>query len=146
MLRAASRSRPRCSRGGRRTRPVTPRRDSGLDPAVRIGAVGCEAASPSNDVGVALTDGGFILAQAKRGMRRLDTRAADLRSAVDQLVRAMIDGLHVNGVAIHPRWTRRAIAWSSPRATTAASRSTCWGKSASVSKSAAVGACAFGMA
>jgi uncharacterized protein YidB (DUF937 family) len=74
----------------------------GLEPAVRIDAVGCETGFPVDDVGVALTDGGFILAQAKSAMRRLDPRAEDLRSAVDQLVRAMIDGLHVNGVAVRP--------------------------------------------
>lgn len=74
----------------------------GLDPAVRIDAVGCETGFPVDDVGVALTGGGFILAQAKRGMRRLDTRAADLRSALDQLVHAMIDGLNVNDVAMRP--------------------------------------------
>ena len=72
----------------------------GLDPEVRIDAVGCETGFPVDDVGVSLTDGGFILVQAKSGMRRLDPRAADLRSAVDQLVRAMIDGLHVNGIAV----------------------------------------------
>jgi hypothetical protein len=74
----------------------------GLDPAVRIDAVGCETGFPVDDVGVALAGGGFILVQAKRGMRRLDPRAADLRSAVDQLVHAMIDGLHVNGIAVRP--------------------------------------------
>ncbi len=74
----------------------------GLDPAVRVDAVGCETGFPVDDVGVALTGGGFILAQAKRGMRRLDTRAADLRSALDQLVHAMIDGLNVNDVAMRP--------------------------------------------
>jgi hypothetical protein len=40
--------------------------------------------------------------QAKSGMRRLDHRAADLRGAVDQLVRAMIDGLEVNGIVVRP--------------------------------------------
>jgi hypothetical protein len=74
----------------------------GLDPTVRIDAVGCETGFPVDDVGVALTGGGFILTQVKRGMRRLDPRAADLRSAVDQLVHAMIDGLHMNGVAVRP--------------------------------------------
>jgi Flp pilus assembly protein TadB len=73
-----------------------------LDPAVRIDAVGCETGFPVDDVGVALTGGGFILAQAKRGMRRLDTQAADLRSALDQLVHAMIQGLTVNHVAMRP--------------------------------------------
>jgi hypothetical protein len=74
----------------------------GLDPSVRIDAVGCETGFPVDDVGVALTGGGFILVQAKRGMRRLDPRAADLRSAVDQLVHAMIDGLSVNDIALRP--------------------------------------------
>jgi uncharacterized protein YidB (DUF937 family) len=74
----------------------------GLDPAVRIDAVGCETGFPVDDVGVSLTDEGFILVQAKSGMRRLDPRAADLRSAVDQLVRAMINGLHLNGAVVRP--------------------------------------------
>jgi hypothetical protein len=74
----------------------------GLDPAVRVDAVGCETGFPVDDVGVSLTDEGFILVQAKSGMRRLDARAADLRSAVDQLVRAMINGLDVNGIAVRP--------------------------------------------
>jgi hypothetical protein len=74
----------------------------GLGREVRIDAVGCETGFPVDDVGVALTGGGFILIQAKRGMRRLDPRAADLRSAVDQLVHAMIDGLRVNGIAVRP--------------------------------------------
>jgi TPR repeat protein len=74
----------------------------GLDPEVRIDAVGCETGFPVDDVGVSLTGGGFILVQAKRGMRRLDPRAADLREAMDQLVRAMINGLQVNRIAVRP--------------------------------------------
>jgi hypothetical protein len=74
----------------------------GLGPAVRVDAVGCETGFPVDDVGVSLTGGGFILVQAKSGMRRLDPRAADLRSAVDQLVSAMINGLDVNGIAVRP--------------------------------------------
>ena len=74
----------------------------GLDPEVRIEAVGCETGFPVDDIGVSLTDGGFILVQAKSRMRRLDTRAADLRGAVDQLVSAMINGLHVNDIAVRP--------------------------------------------
>ena len=74
----------------------------GVDPAVRIDAVGCETGLPVDDVGASLTGGGFILVQAKSGMRRLDSRAVDLRSAVDQLVSAMITGLHVNGIAVRP--------------------------------------------
>ena len=71
----------------------------GLDPQVRVEAVGCETGFPVDDVGVALSDGGFILVQAKGGMRRLDPRAQDLRKAVDQVVSAMSGGLHA-GVAI----------------------------------------------
>lgn len=73
----------------------------GLDSQVRVDAVGCETGFPVDDVGVALSDGGFILVQAKGGMRRLDLRAQDLRAAVDQLVRAMIDGLYA-GVPMRP--------------------------------------------
>jgi TPR repeat protein len=74
----------------------------GLDPAVHVDAVGCETGFPVDDVGVSLNSGGFILVQAKSGMRQLHPRAPDLRSAVDQLVGAMIKGLHVNGIAVRP--------------------------------------------
>jgi hypothetical protein len=73
----------------------------GLDPPVRIEAVGCETGFSVDDVGVALSGGGFILVQAKGGMRRLDPQAQDLRSAVDQLVSAMIRGLRAD-VALRP--------------------------------------------
>lgn len=73
----------------------------GLDPQVRVEAVGCETGFPVDDVGVALSNGGFILVQAKSGMRRLDPRAQDLRKAVDQLVSAMIGGLR-SGAPIRP--------------------------------------------
>lgn len=73
----------------------------GLDPQVRIEAVGCETGFSVDDVGVALSGGGFILVQAKGGMRRLDPQAQDLRSAVDQLVSAMISGLRAD-VALRP--------------------------------------------
>jgi Tfp pilus assembly protein PilF len=73
----------------------------GLDPQVRVEAVGCETGFPVDDVGVALSNGGFILVQAKSGMRRLDRRAQDLRKAVDQLVSAMIGGLR-SGAPIRP--------------------------------------------
>ncbi|WP_155348626.1 NB-ARC domain-containing protein [Acrocarpospora pleiomorpha] len=46
-----------------------------------------------DDVGVSLSDDGLILVQAKRGLRRLDLRTADLRAAVGQLVAAMRHGL-----------------------------------------------------
>src|ERR1022692_2434021 len=58
----------------------------GLDPQVRIEAVGCETGFSVDDVGVALSDGGFILVQAKGGMCRVDPREEALCSAVDQLV------------------------------------------------------------
>lgn len=73
----------------------------GLDPQVRVEAVGCETGFPVDDVGVALSNGGFILVQAKSGMSRLDPRAQDLRKAVDQLVSAMIGGLR-SGAPIRP--------------------------------------------
>src|SRR5688572_32967956 len=62
----------------------------GLDPSARVDAVGCETGFPVDDVGVALSGGGFILVQAKAGLRRLDARSTDLRKAVDQVVTAMI--------------------------------------------------------
>ena len=73
----------------------------GLDPQVRIEAVGCETGFSVDDVGVALSGGGFILVQAKAGMRRLDPQAQDLRSAIDQLVSAMISGLRAD-VTLRP--------------------------------------------
>jgi hypothetical protein len=73
----------------------------GLDPQVRVEAVGCETDFPVDDVGVALSNGGFILVQAKSGMRRLDPRAQDLCEAVDQLVSAMIGGLR-SGAPMRP--------------------------------------------
>lgn len=68
----------------------------GLDPQVRIEAVGCETGFSVDDVGVALSGGGFILLQAKGGMRRLDSRAQDLHAAVDQVVNAMISSLRAD--------------------------------------------------
>ena len=73
----------------------------GLDPQVRIEAVGCETGFSVDDVGVALSDGGFILVQAKSGIRRLDPQSQDLRSAVDQMVSAMINGLRTD-IALRP--------------------------------------------
>ena len=73
----------------------------GLDRGVRIDAVGCESGLAVDDVGVSLSDGGLIVVQAKGGMRKLDERAADLRQAVDQLVRAMTGGM-VNGPVPRP--------------------------------------------
>ncbi|WP_328647395.1 hypothetical protein OHS58_05765 [Amycolatopsis sp. NBC_00348] len=65
----------------------------GLDSSTRIEAVGCETGFPVDDVGIAVSGGGFILVQAKGGLRRLDSRAEDLRNALDQLVKAMTSGL-----------------------------------------------------
>lgn len=73
----------------------------GLDPSARIEAVGCETGFPVDDVGIAVSGGGFILVQAKVGLRRLDSRAEDLRKAVDQLVGAMTAGLRT-AVGVRP--------------------------------------------
>lgn len=73
----------------------------GLGPFVTVEAVGCETGFPVDDVGVALCGGGFILVQAKGGMRRLDARAADFRAALDQVVNAMTGGLRA-GVDLRP--------------------------------------------
>src|SRR5690242_16517759 len=68
----------------------------GLDPEVRVEAVGCETGFAVDDVGVALSNGGFILVQAKGGMRRVDPGAQDLRAAMGQLVSAMRGGLRTD--------------------------------------------------
>ncbi|MEV0379499.1 SDR family oxidoreductase [Nonomuraea sp. NPDC050643] len=73
-----------------------PLTDLGLGTAVRIEAVGCETGLPVDDVGVAVSGGGFILVQAKAGMRRLDVQAEDLVKAIDQIVRAFVEGIHTS--------------------------------------------------
>lgn len=73
----------------------------GLDPSARIEAVGCETGFPVDDVGIAVSGGGFILVQAKGGLRRLDSRAEDLCKAVDQLVGAMTSGIRT-AAAVRP--------------------------------------------
>ena len=65
----------------------------GLRPEVTIVAVGCETGFPVDDVGIALSDGGLILVQAKAAMRRLVVGAEDLTDAVDQVVAAMTRGI-----------------------------------------------------
>ncbi|MEU1724774.1 tetratricopeptide repeat protein [Nonomuraea sp. NPDC005692] len=73
-----------------------PLTDLGLDAAVRVEAVGCEIGLPVDDVGVAVSGGGFILVQAKAGMRRLDAQTEDLVKAIDQMVRAFVEGIHTS--------------------------------------------------
>lgn len=70
----------------------------GLKRSVRIDAVGCETSLSVDDVGVALDDGGFILVQAKGGLR-LDAKYKDLVAAVAQIVDAVRTGLGVSGTA-----------------------------------------------
>ncbi|MGW4966200.1 tetratricopeptide repeat protein [Nonomuraea sp. NPDC004186] len=73
-----------------------PLTDLGLGAAVRIETVGCETGLPVDDVGVTVSGGGFILIQAKAGMRRLDAQAEDLVKAIDQIVRAFVEGIHTS--------------------------------------------------
>ncbi|WP_345559754.1 tetratricopeptide repeat protein [Nonomuraea rosea] len=73
-----------------------PLTDLGLGAAVQIEAVGCETGLPVDDVGVAVSGGGFILVQAKAGMRRLDAQTEDLVKAIDQMVRAFVEGIHTS--------------------------------------------------
>jgi tetratricopeptide (TPR) repeat protein len=73
----------------------------GLGPDVRVEVVGCETGFPVDDVGVALSGGGFILVQAKVGMRRLAADAQDFRMAMGQLVSAMTGGLR-SGIPLRP--------------------------------------------
>src|SRR5207248_2466595 len=69
----------------------------GLGPSVQIDAVGCETGFRVDDVGIALSDGGFVQVQAKGALRRLDARSADLGAAVGQVVDAVRTGLRVSG-------------------------------------------------
>ncbi|SDJ39191.1 tetratricopeptide repeat protein [Nonomuraea jiangxiensis] len=73
-----------------------PLTELGLGAAVRIEAVGCETGLPVDDVGVTVSGGGFILIQAKAGMRRLDAQTEDLVKAIDQIVRAFVGGIHTS--------------------------------------------------
>lgn len=68
----------------------------GLGDEVVIEGVGSETGLPLDDVGVALSNGGFVLAQAKAGMREVARRAADLQQAVDQVVAALLHGIPTN--------------------------------------------------
>ncbi|WP_165975554.1 tetratricopeptide repeat protein [Actinomadura rubrisoli] len=71
----------------------------GLGDDVRITSVGSETGLPLDDVGAALSNGGFVLVQAKAGMRQLARNAADLRQAADQVVAALIDGIRTTSGA-----------------------------------------------
>jgi hypothetical protein len=63
----------------------------GLDPRVCVENVGCETGFAVDDVGVVLSDGGYILVQAKSGIPRLNV--PPMRAAMDQLVNAAVFGL-----------------------------------------------------
>lgn len=67
-----------------------------LRPNTKIVAVGCETEFPVDDVAVALSDGGFVLIQAKYGMQKLDSRRDDVLKAVNQLVNAFLAGLETS--------------------------------------------------
>ena len=131
--RAVSCSRPRCSRGGRRRPSVTPRRDSGWIRRSASTPSGARPAFPVDDVGVALSDGGFVLVQAKSGVRS---------------ARPASSGSPERGGPARPRddrWPprerhrrasggrRRVTVWSSSPATRAAGHSTYSGECASAS-------------
>jgi tetratricopeptide (TPR) repeat protein len=70
--------------------------DLGLGDEIRITGVGSETGLPLDDVGVSLSSGGFVLVQAKGGMRRLARDAFDLGQAVDQVVAALLGGIRTN--------------------------------------------------
>ncbi|MFG6195147.1 tetratricopeptide repeat protein [Nonomuraea sp. JJY05] len=76
-----------------------PLTELGLGAALRVEEVGCETGLPVDDVGVTVSDGGFVLTQAKAGMRRLDAQAEDLVGAIDQLVGAFVHGIHTSSEA-----------------------------------------------
>ena len=64
---------------------------------VRIVAIGSDTGFAVDDIGVELSNSGFIQIQAKSGMRRLEGRQSDLRHATDQLVDAWHCGIGRNG-------------------------------------------------
>ncbi|MFI6456761.1 tetratricopeptide repeat protein [Streptosporangium amethystogenes] len=76
-----------------------PLTEFGLSAAVRVEEVGCETGLPVDDVGVTVSGGGFVLTQAKAGMRRLDAQTEDLVKAVDQIVGAFVHGIHTSSGA-----------------------------------------------
>lgn len=84
----------------------------GLDDDVRITGIGGETGLPLDDVGITLSNGGFVLVQAKAGMRQLRPQVADLRQAIDQVVTALLYGLVTSsGVrAVEPDRDRLVIA------------------------------------
>jgi len=65
----------------------------GLEQKPTVTAVGSETSLGVDDVGATLSNGGFVLIQAKHGMRRLARNAPDVRSAVDQIVRVYRSGM-----------------------------------------------------
>lgn len=83
----------------------------GLEPDASIESVGCETGLGMDDVGVILDTGGFILVQAKRGMRRVDKRSADFKSVAAQCVTVLVDGLPgENPRPVDPHRDRMVIA------------------------------------
>ncbi len=65
----------------------------GLGPDTCAESVGCETGLGMDDVGVILDNGGFILVQAKRGMRRVDKRSSDFQGVAAQCVAVLLEGL-----------------------------------------------------
>lgn len=73
--------------------------DLGLEESATVTSVGSETALGVDDVAAVLSTGGFILVQAKSGMRRLASNARDLCQAIDQVV-----SVYRNGIpTINPR-------------------------------------------
>lgn len=60
-----------------------------------VARVGSETGLEIDDVGVILDNGGFVLVQAKSGIRSLTPNATELRKAIDQIVRVYRNGLPI---------------------------------------------------
>lgn len=67
----------------------------GIEDHITVTAVGSETGLVVDDVGVNLSNGGFVLVQAKSGVRRLTANAPDLRNAVEQIVRLFASGASI---------------------------------------------------
>lgn len=83
----------------------------GIENRANVAAVGSETGLGVDDVGVTLSDGGFVLLQAKSGVRRLTLDAPDLRKAIEQVVRVYEGGIPMGDRRpIDPSRDRLAIA------------------------------------
>jgi len=73
----------------------------GLDPLARIEAVGSEVGYAVDDLGIALSNGGFVFIQAKAGLSRLDGAWQHFGKALDQVIEAYVNGIPTADGFVH---------------------------------------------